>query len=177
MATTWQGPSYTPEEELILAKGPLTEEEAIRAVSQNGMALRLFAKKWRKNERVCLAAVEENWRALEYADITMKCCKAVVRRACLSDGWAIRFACDELRTSKMFIGELASTNPETLDFTNSELREHFIFSRCPLDTQRFHVSESPVTSSIITVQQRHERQQMASALGLSSLRLRFGQHF
>jgi len=101
----------------------MNKEEAIAAVSKDGMRLRNLVE-WKADREVVMAAAEETTgKALQFASEALRADREVVMTYVALDGEALEFASEALRADKGVVMEAVSHAGEMLEFASTELQE------------------------------------------------------
>jgi len=96
---------------------------AIKAVSQDGLALDYFDKSIRENRSVVKVALQQNGCALEYADPTLLHEEDIVLAATTADGFALDYASEELRRKPELLRVAVAQNGHVLQYADQALRK------------------------------------------------------
>jgi len=94
------------------------QQQAIDAVSQDGMRLEDQLLSMRNDKGVVMAAVTHDGRALQYASAALKNDREVVLAAVAEDGEALMYAPDALKRDKEVVLVAVSSYPFALEFAS-----------------------------------------------------------
>ena len=110
-------PSNGPREEM---KGD--RELCMAAVTQDGKALQWASEEMKGDRELCTAAVAQNRRALEFASEEMKGDRELCTAAVAQDGRALQYCSEEMKGARELCTAAVAQNWEALEWAGEEMK-------------------------------------------------------
>jgi hypothetical protein len=114
----------------------MNKQEAIVAVSRNGVAIRKLSPELKADRDVVLASVSHQGYALMYASPELKADRDVVFVAVSKHGYALEYASSELKADPDMVMTAVAQNDLALHFASPELKQGGLRIYCQQIIQR-----------------------------------------